>query len=61
MLLYKYRLLVEFGKYSADDLSSLQAFDSFFSTFLGILWTDTKQLFIGHEEDTLISDPLSVR
>jgi hypothetical protein len=36
----------------------LQEFDTFFTMFLGILWTDTKKLFIGRAEDELQINPI---
>jgi hypothetical protein len=37
---------------------TLQQFDTFFTMFLGILWTDTKKLFIGRAEDELLINPI---
>lgn len=61
ILLYKYQLLKDFNLFSQEDFEILQQFDTFFNMFLGILRMDTKQLFKGQEEDSLISDPLIVR
>ncbi|MDR0607189.1 MAG: hypothetical protein LBG52_02290 [Candidatus Peribacteria bacterium] len=58
MLMYKYQTScnVEERVESADGV--LSAFDTFFTMFLGILWTDTKKLFIGRAEDELIINPI---
>jgi hypothetical protein len=36
----------------------LTAFDTFFTMFIGILWTETKKLFIGRADDILQINPL---
>jgi hypothetical protein len=57
MLLYKYKdtSLMKEGKGSHD---MLQEFDTFFTTFLGILRTETKKLFIGRAEEQLQINPI---
>ncbi|MDR0650671.1 MAG: hypothetical protein LBG59_04680 [Candidatus Peribacteria bacterium] len=60
MLLYKYTSLHE--RESTDKKSThndiLKEFDTFFAMFLGIVWMETKNLFIGRPEDILQINPI---
>ncbi len=61
MLLYKYELLTQFGQMKEEDFQEIKGFDAFFTMFLGVLRTETKKLFAGHDEDTISSDPIVIR
>ena len=59
MLLYKYELIQKNSLTNNDDcLSVLQEFDTFFTMFIWILWTETKKLFIDRQEDELQINPI---
>lgn len=58
MLLYKYELLQNEKLIDAEVLKALQDFDTFFTMFIGILWTETKKLFIDRQEDELQINPI---
>lgn len=51
MMKYKYQKML-------SEHSVILAFDTFFTVFLGILWGEAKQLFLGRSEDELICNPL---
>lgn len=58
MLLYKYELIEENGLNDKDSLKILKEFDTFFTMFIWILWTETKKLFIDRQEDELQINPI---
>ena len=58
MLLYKYELLNEKNLIDAESLKILQEFDTFFTMFIWILWTETKKLFINVPEDEIQINPI---
>ena len=58
MLLYKYQLLQEKNLISAESLTTLQEFDTFFTMFIWILRTETKKLFINIPDDEIQINPI---
>lgn len=58
MLMYKYNNIAS-SNGDTKGKQTLSDFDMFFTMFLGILWTDTKKLFLGRAEDDLIINPLA--
>ncbi len=58
MLLYKYELLQEKNLISSEVLTVLKEFDTFFTMFIWILWTETKKLFINVSEDEIQINPI---
>jgi hypothetical protein len=57
MLVYKYENISTSNE-DCEKKQLLSDFDTFFTMFLGILWTDTKKLFLGRAEDELIINPI---
>ncbi|MDR2189887.1 MAG: hypothetical protein LBP53_01535 [Candidatus Peribacteria bacterium] len=51
-------LVYKYTSFEEKEHQTLQAFDTFFTMFLGILWTETKKLFIGRAEESLQINPL---
>ena len=58
MLLYKYELLTESNLITEDKLKTLQEFDTFFTMFIGILWTETKKIFTNRPDDEIQINPI---
>jgi len=50
-------LMEELGTVSGSASETIKAFDTFFTMFLGVIWTDTKKLFIGRVEDSISANP----
>ncbi len=58
MLLYKYELLRENNMITDTWLSTLQEFDTFFTMFIWILWTETKKIFTNRPDDEIQINPI---
>ena len=58
MLLYKYELLEDMWLIDKNSLNILKEFDTFFTMFIWILWTETKKLFTDRPDDEIQINPI---